>query len=341
MESYNVEGNNDRRVTNIDLRKYWNNITIDGCNLINTTYGPAGGTIWIRAGEKGTGNLIMKNNYIKKSCHDETIGIFGSGVVNNVTIANNTIDFDDTNVENRSNPIINLGLETNEISNINLLNNNIKIIASGGFITVYNAKDVLISENILDITSLAQQSVSYFSANNSENVKFTNNNVKLKHDGDYNEDEIFSSFDEIYNNIIEVNTAFAIFVQNCPNFTNNEINFYKDLTDYASVFRIRDIIIDKDIIISENKFNFNIALTRTTRLINLTSSYINNHRIEVSNNSVKGIEEQESNSQFAVFFQDMKDTSPQNVYMKNNNLGFYSNNIGRNNNSTTYNVIEE
>ena len=33
----------------------------------------------------------MKDNYIEKSCHDETIAVFGKGVVDGVIIENNTI----------------------------------------------------------------------------------------------------------------------------------------------------------------------------------------------------------------------------------------------------------
>ena len=72
----NVKENN-RKVTNIDLKEYWKNINIIGCELINLTDGNVGGNIWIRAGKEGTGNIKMEKNYISKSCHDETIAIFG------------------------------------------------------------------------------------------------------------------------------------------------------------------------------------------------------------------------------------------------------------------------
>lgn len=55
----NVKENN-RKVTNIDLKEYWENINIIGCELINLTDGNVGGNIWIRAGKEGTGNIKME-----------------------------------------------------------------------------------------------------------------------------------------------------------------------------------------------------------------------------------------------------------------------------------------
>lgn len=343
LESYNVEGNNDRRVTNIDLRKYWKNITIDGCNLINTTYGPAGGTIWIRAGEEGTGNLIIKNNYIKKSCHDETIAIFGAGVVDDVIIENNTIDFDDRNVKVKSNPVMMFGLNTNGIKNIKLLNNKIKIIANGTFIDVDNADNVLISNNVFDILSLAHVSVSYFGKdNNSRNVKFLNNNVKLQHD-EMCDDEIFNNIDEVSNNNIELNTNFIFLCANALKFSNNIVNINETLIgDYRVIYRIRSTTLNEDAIFSDNKIYFNKQQNKdvSIRITSLDHSYMNNFSLYILNNSIYGGEEQESNRRYYCYTQSMKDTTSQNIYLKNNNFGIFTKK-GTYESLTNYNFIEK
>ena len=340
---YNVENDVDRKVTNIDLRNHWENVTIDGCKLINTTYGSAGGSIWIRAGEGETRNLVIKNNYIMKSCHDETIAIFGKGEVSNVTIVNNEIIHDDTNVEIKSNPIINLGINvggnTTSIKNVVFDNNNIKIIADGDFMIFTNSDDITVKNCNFDITSLSEKEyVRYFASyGNTSNINFEGNKIKLT--GECSTAEIFYDIDSVKNNTIDVNTEFITFAQNCYEFTQNKINFNKDLIEVSSsIFRIKNKAVDKNILFSGNDLTFNTELTVSTRLINLFSSYLNNYRFEISNNNITGIDGQNTNMQYAIFFQSMKDTVPQTVYMLNNNLGFYSNNIERYDNLTDYNI---
>ena len=196
----------------------------------------------------------MKNNYIKKSCHDETIAVFGKGVVDGVIIENNTINFDDTNVKIKSNPVMMFGLECNEIKNIQLLNNKIKIIANSGFLEVHNADNFLISGNDFDIISLLNSGfVSYFGANNSKNVKFIGNNVKLQHN-QMAEDEIFNNINEISNNNIKLDTNFVFLCANASKFSNNTIKINKTLIgDYRCIYRIRNTTLNKDVLFCDNK----------------------------------------------------------------------------------------
>ena len=67
------------QVTNIDVRTYWYDVILDSCSLVNRTYARDGGSIWVRGGAEGTGKLVVRNNYVEKSCHDETLAIFGQG----------------------------------------------------------------------------------------------------------------------------------------------------------------------------------------------------------------------------------------------------------------------
>lgn len=341
IEAFTDENNKNRCVTNMDLREYWKNINIDGCEFINTTLAPAGGTIWIRAGKNGTGNLNFTNNKIKKSSHDETIGIFGAGVVNNVSISNNTIDFDDTNVEIKSNPVMCFGLQSTNVENIEFSNNNVKAIAGGTFMLVDKVDTMIIKGNKFDLTALSSAvgTVYFGGTGQSSNIIFENNNVNLI--GNNSTSEVFGDLTEMNNNNINVNTPFIIFIEKCNKLYNNTINFNNEFEQYDNIFAIKRTTLDNDIDVSNNKFIFNTKLTESTRLINIYESYLNNFRVTISNNEVLSDYDQSACKQFAVYFQGMKDTSPQKIYMKNNSLGFYSNNIGMYDNLSDYSVAEE
>lgn len=341
IEAFTDENNKNRCVTNMDLREYWKNINIDGCEFINTTLAPAGGTIWIRAGKNGTGNLNFTNNKIKKSSHDETIGIFGAGVVNNVSISNNTIDFDDTNVEIKSNPVMCFGLQSTNVENIEFSNNNVKAIAGGTFMLVDKVDTMIIKGNKFDLTALSSAvgTVYFGGTGQSSNIIFENNNVNLI--GNNSTSEVFGDLTEMNNNHINVNTPFIIFIEKCNKLYNNTINFNNEFEQYDNIFAIKRTTLDNDIDVSNNRFIFNTKLTESTRLINIYESYLNNFRVTISNNEVLSDYDQSACKQFAVYFQGMKDTSPQKIYMKNNSLGFYSNNIGMYDNLSDYSVAEE
>ena len=341
IEAFTDENNKNRCVTNMDLREYWKNINIDGCEFINTTLAPAGGTIWIRAGKNGTGNLNFTNNKIKKSSHDETIGIFGAGVVNNVSISNNTIDFDDTNVEIKSNPVMCFGLQSTNVENIEFSNNNVKAIAGGTFMLVDKVDTMIIKGNKFDLTALSSAvgTVYFGGTGQSSNIIFENNNVNLI--GNNSTSEVFGDLTEMNNNNINVNTPFIIFIEKCNKLYNNTINFNNEFEQYDNIFAIKRTTLDNDIDVSNNRFIFNTKLTESTRLINIYESYLNNFRVTISNNEVLSDYDQSACKQFAVYFQGMKDTSPQKIYMKNNSLGFYSNNIGMYDNLSDYSVAEE
>ncbi len=284
----------------------------------------------------------MKDNYIEKSCHDETIAVFGKGVVDGVIIENNTINFDDTNVEIRSSPVMNYGLGSNKIKNIKLLNNKIKIIANAGFLDIHNTDNFLISGNDFDIISLNDDFTCYFGADDLSDVKFIDNNVKLQHN-QMADDEIFNNIDEISNNNIELNTNFVFLSASASKFSNNIININKTLSgDYRVIYRIRGTTLNEDVMFCDNKIYFNEPQDSeiSIRLTSLDNSYMNNFSLYILNNSIYGEDVQEGNQRYYCYLQDMKDTTPQNIYLKNNNFGMFTK-IGLSGNLTTYNFIEE
>lgn len=348
LEVYSIEGNNNRSATNIDVREYWNNIVIDGCNLINTTNGPVGGTIWIRTGKKGTGNLTMKNNYIKKSCHDETIAIFGTtateeNFVDNVYIDNNTIEIDDTLVESKSYPVINFGNNADKITNINFTNNNLTVKAGGRFIHVYNAENVLIANNTMNLTSIMYLDyMSWFEEDdNSTNVVLTGNNIELSAEQSMN-NRIFCNLDDVNNNSIKININIESLFYKCLNVCENDITIMNKLeSQYSSIFNISGVKLDKSIFIENNTFNIDSEVGSNfneIRLFNFNSDELNGNKVIITNNNIK--DNLENSKSYKIYFQNMKDTAPQTVYASGNNFGNFTQ-IGFWQNSTEYNFEEK
>ena len=345
LEVYSVEGNDNKSATNIDLREYWNNIVIDGCNLINVTNGPIGGNIWVRAGKKGTGNLTMKNNYIKKSCHDETIAIFGTSAseenfVDNVYIDNNTIEIDDTSVTNKSFPVINFGYTTDKITNINFTNNNLTAKAGGRFITIYNAENVLIANNTMNLTSIMYLDyMNWFEEDtNSINVRFEKNNIELNAESSmYN--RVFSNIDNINKNTIRLNIGIESLFFNCLNVCENNISIISKIEQKnASIFRISNL--DNPMLIQNNTFNINAEVdpeVKEIRFFNFINGKLNGNKVVISNNNV--VDNLNGANLFKIFFQSMKDSTPQTIYLTDNNFGNFSE-IGVWENTTDYNVEE-
>ncbi len=339
LEAYNVEGKKERRVTNIDLRNHWKNIIISNCNLINTTEGPAGGTIWIRAGDEGTGNLTMRDNYIKKSCHDETIALFGEGYVEDVTIEKNRIDFDDTNVAVKSYPVIAFGADTYCTKNVKFIDNDVNIIANAGFITISNTIDILIDGNNFDITSCYDTTASFFGAQNSSNVVFSNNEMILRHEKRNVSDEVFNGFDKLNNNIITIDSDFIFFTANCSEFCNNIINVKGELNNSTiSLVMIRNKSLIQNIDIKNNEINIDSITQNAFRFLNLYQSYLNDCKIEMSDNIIVENEKDKNEKKYLVYFQNMLDSTAKSIYVKNNTLGKFTK-IGDYQNSTTYSII--
>ena len=117
---------------------------------------------------QGTGKLVMRNNYIEKSCHDETIGIFGNhvspdgtpyGYVDDVLIDNNTFVIDESELDMPSSPVFNFGYETLGTSNVSFTNNDVTVKAAGNFFTVWNIDNVTISNNDLKLTLLHRDDI--------------------------------------------------------------------------------------------------------------------------------------------------------------------------------------
>ncbi|MFR7665850.1 MAG: hypothetical protein ACLU2J_00515, partial [Clostridia bacterium] len=309
----NVKENN-RKVTNIDLKEYWKNINIIGCELINLTDGNVGGNIWIRAGKEGTGNIKMEKNYISKSCHDETIAIFGNGEINNVIIQENEFKIDETNVTVKSSPIINIGENMNKLTNVKFLNNNLDIKAGSLLFWISNSEDVKINNNSINFENISGNPyMQYFKEEESaNNVEIANNDIAIKGEGILRA-YIFDSIDNIENNKINVKIDFCSIFKDCSFIKNNEIIIDNDLNgnDYSRVFEYR-----KDCLKDINVMNNKIKMKRTVdekvvqlRLFSFFNTKLNDKIVRIENNEISS--ENMQKDSFYIFFQEMQDNTPQ------------------------------
>ena len=337
----NVKENN-RKVTNIDLKEYWKNINIIGCELINLTDGNVGGNIWIRAGKEGTGNIKMEKNYISKSCHDETIAIFGNGEINNVIIQENEFKIDETNVTVKSSPIINIGENMNKLTNVKFLNNNLDIKAGSLLFWISNSEDVKINNNSINFENISGNPyMQYFKEEESaNNVEIANNDIAIKGEGILRA-YIFDSIDNIENNKINVKIDFCSIFKDCSFIKNNEIIIDNDLNgnDYSRVFEYR-----KDCLKDINVINNKIKMKRTVdekvvqlRLFSFFNTKLNDKIVRIENNEISS--ENMQKDSFYIFFQEMQDNTPQVIYMKNNKFDFF-NQRGDYKNLTEYKIME-
>ena len=337
----NVKENN-RKVTNIDLKEYWKNINIIGCELINLTDGNVGGNIWIRAGKEGTGNIKMEKNYISKSCHDETIAIFGNGEINNVIIQENEFKIDETNVTVKSSPIINIGENMNKLTNVKFLNNNLDIKAGSLLFWISNSEDVKINNNSINFENISGNPyMQYFKEEESaNNVEIANNDIAIKGEGILRA-YIFDSIDNIENNKINVKIDFCSIFKDCSFIKNNEIIIDNDLNgnDYSRVFEYR-----KDCLKDINVMNNKIKMKRTVdekvvqlRLFSFFNTKLNDKIFRIENNEISS--ENMQKDSFYIFFQEMQDNTPQVIYMKNNKFDFF-NQRGDYKNLTEYKIME-
>ena len=337
----NVKENN-RKVTNIDLKEYWKNINIIGCELINLTDGNVGGNIWIRAGKEGTGNIKMEKNYISKSCHDETIAIFGNGEINNVIIQENEFKIDETNVTVKSSPIINIGNNMNKLTNVKFLNNNLDIKAGSLLFWISNSEDVKINNNSINFENISGNPyMQYFKEEESaNNVEIANNDIAIKGEGILRAC-IFDSIDNIENNKINVKFDFCYIFKDCSFIKNNEIIIDNDLNgnDYSKVFEYR-----KDCLKDINVMNNKIKMKRTVdekvvqlRLFSFFNTKLNDKIVRIENNEISS--ENMQKDSFYIFFQEMQDNTPQVIYMKNNKFDFF-NQRGDYKNLTEYKIME-
>lgn len=138
--------------------------------------------------------MNFANNRIKKSCHDETIAAFGKGVIDNINIENNIIEMDDTDVDSKSNPVMNFGLECNRLTNVKFVGNTLNIKSGGMFFEFWGVDNMEVSNNNMKLTSVYDEihAEQWFGVKDkSKNIVIQNNYIEANKKVDSFSNEIF------------------------------------------------------------------------------------------------------------------------------------------------------
>lgn len=333
----------NKSYNNIDLYSGWHNIEISNCNLQVLSDTEAGGCIWIRDfGNLGASELVFKNNSCEKVTHDEILAIF-MGTIENIQIVNNKFI---TQVKEASPSVMNFTIGSSDsklVDNILLEENKIQVISSGGLIWAVNATNTTIRNNDIVYT----RSESYETQNKLfrgyiDNV--SNNNIKIYGEVENynNKMYIFSGINEIKNNNVEIYTDVEDCFANCYNVESNNIilngqcsNIFNGIKQQINsnlvevnayiehVFQWYGQSLEKNVTIKNNTINYNyneITNEKSSMVIIVNNSNLNGHRLEFIQNTI-GINQISSKS--CLLFFTAKDTIPQTILLKENQIEGY------------------
>ena len=111
------------------------------------------------------------------------------------------------------------------------------------------------------------------------------------------------------------------------------------LNQYSAILGLYDDFY-KDININNNIININEKALSALRFISLLDLKMNGYTIYVNNNQINEKDTETQSRRYEIYFQELKDTTPQTVYFSNNNLGTFTDNHYSYNCSTDYNIIK-
>ena len=360
-------------VTNLDVRKYWYDVIFDSCTLIDTTFAEAGGTIWVGGGMQGTGKLVMRNNYIEKSCHDETIGIFGNhvspdgtpyGYVDDVLIDNNTFVIDESELDMPSSPVFNFGYETLGTSNVSFTNNDVTVKAAGNFFTVWNIDNVTISNNDLKLTLLHRDDIpdltgAIFSCNrpSSKNATIEDNSIFVNAAEEAQMGYLARGYDSFRNNEVNLTAPMGALFGECVKVDNNTIyidtsdfkNYIKSYVDdekyhYFSVYAWREDV-PNIISFTNNRITFNEILFeyQDVRIVAIDDVEMSGTSLEMSDDVIESADGQERSNKTMLSITGCQDTDgTSSVYALRNDSSIYETlDVSDNEDDGLYLVIDD
>ncbi len=152
-----------KEYTNIDLYSGWHDVVIKNCELQNYSQCEAGGGVWIRDIWKiGSSDLVLENNIISKSSHDEIIAVF-SGSVENVDISNNKIYMYENEVSSSSDFCFLFGNKNSiKCDNIIFENNEIECSACKYFVMFGTSTNVIFRNNHIKFSKIGNDTFYLF-----------------------------------------------------------------------------------------------------------------------------------------------------------------------------------
>lgn len=357
---YEIDGNKSRQVTNLWFHTEWQDIVIENCKFKNLTNSNIGGNIWLSDftsnNEYISQNGVIKNNYVEKSSHDESIGVW-EGYISNVLIQNNEFYIHEENVNNKSTMNFSFGNTGGILKDLQFINNNVKC-ESKDFFAYLNgelgSKNIYIKENKIKYSIISNNDFyqpMFNQNNNTENVQiesndieyhavnngmlqtfshgkssYINNKIKIIADvkDGFGKDDLYDS------NQIEINGNIQDrILSESYNFINNEITINGNCPSYI-IFCSSDL--NRDINIQNNKFminDSNLWTTNSKHLIFLYNISINNYNININNNIIQT--PNQTNNQNLIQLHTIHDMTTQVVNLNNNKSNIFKRIIFYNN----------
>lgn len=183
----------DRHITSIWANANVNDITIMDCNIVNYSNSSVGGGIWFSAGDENPcDNVVIVNNYIEKTSHDEIFAFFG-GVFSNVYIDGNYIYSHSEPIGNASAHAIGFGVWgiASGMTNVTFTNNVVDVVSNKDAIMFANVSGLVMSGNKIRLSNNSQgESIEYgvFRVPTAEttqsNIEIFNNDIEVFCDAD-------------------------------------------------------------------------------------------------------------------------------------------------------------
>lgn len=178
----------DRHVTSIWANGDVNDITIMNCDIANYSNSSVGGGIWLSAGEKNPcDNVVIVNNRIEKTSHDEIFAFFG-GIFTNVYIDGNYIYSHSEPVGNASAHAIGFGVWgiASNMTDVTFTNNVVDVVSNKDAIMFGNVSGLVMSGNKIRLSNNSQgESIEYgvFRVPTAEtvqsNIEIFNNEIEV------------------------------------------------------------------------------------------------------------------------------------------------------------------
>lgn len=349
---YEINENSLRKLTNLWFRTEWENITIQNCEFINLTNSNVGGNIFLSDATTNDSyiskNAIIKNNYIEKSCHDESIGIW-DGNIDNIIIDSNTFKLDDGKVEKPSYMNFTFGQTGGKVSNIKFINNEISSKYAGIFAYIAGddgSNNIFIQNNKLEYE---QENLNYNSAfiqnySKTKNVIISSNSINIAKTT--NSSFIFGKI-TLENNKIDITSNYLIsFTDNdntieygAPQIINNQITINSDLVykltggstkitgntinlngkSPNTLFNYGEYVMSEDIDISNNIVTLsdsNLWGENSKNFVQFALTKINNINVSITNNTIRV--ENQSNIQRLIYLNNLQDSYQQKIIFNNN-----------------------
>ena len=223
------DGNTDRQYTNITLYTGWHNVKIDNCKMFQLGCVERGASLGIiDMWSNGCSGVSVTNCVMKQNAHDEMLGIFtktgADAAISDIYIANNKMyAYSAPNVSDKTMAITIAYDESKQISNVVFENNYVKAEVPSNFMTFGALKDCYIQNNTFDVvhTSNTMKGVLF---DTRPGVTIQNNDINLTSQTDAGVSSVFKRPGVFKKNRIDVDCYTYTFMYDKGQLIENTIN---------------------------------------------------------------------------------------------------------------------